>query len=711
MLEMRENEPLARYVGWRIGGPARFFAVARQVDEMRELIAWARERELPTFILGGGTNILIRDGGFHGMVIRNRAMSYRVDERGDAVMLYVESGAPMAGTARRMAGQGFGGLTWAEGLPGTIGGAIYGNAGCYGGDTAAVLLRATVLQPDGDVEEWECERFRYAYRASALKAAAHPAATPQDTTSARHGSPHVGPVVLAGVFELQREDPAKLAVEMAEIAAVRRSKTPSGSSCGSSFKNPPGTTAGRLLDLAGLKGTRVGGAVVSEIHANYIVNDGGASASDVLRLTDIMRERVLSAFGIELELEVQIVGEEPSARDGATRLQADEDARQQTETNERGRAVSKKRRVGVLFGGRNSEHEVSLTSARAVMRALDPSKYDIVPIGITKTGRWLWGGDPLLALEQAADPKLLSHTPEPGVVTSDSALVKTTGRLPGEITPVEQVDVIVPILHGLHGEDGTVQGLLELANVAYVGGGVLASAVGMDKGMMKAAFAAAGLPQVPYALVRRRDWEGAPHAVIEHIEATLRYPVFTKPANAGSSVGVTKCRDRDELRAGLELAATHDRRIIVEQGINAREIEVAVLGNDEPAASICGEVVPANEWYDYADKYLEGRTTYLIPAPLDQALADRIRRMAIDAFQAIDGAGLARVDFLLERETDAVFLNEVNTLPGFTAGSMYPKLWAASGLPYPALLDRLIQLAVERLHDPRLRAAGDGGRQ
>jgi D-alanine-D-alanine ligase len=275
--------------------------------------------------------------------------------------------------------------------------------------------------------------------------------------------------------------------------------------------------------------------------------------------------------------------------------------------------------------------------------------------------------------------------------------------LPDELTPVEQLDVIIPVLHGLHGEDGTLQGVLELAEVAYVGCGVLAAAVGMDKGIMKAAFAAAGLPQLPYLIVRRPDWERDSDAAVQAIEETLHYPVFTKPANAGSSVGVAKCRDRAQLMAGLDLAARHDRRLIVEQGIDAREIEVAVLGNDTPHASGCGEVVPGNEWYDYADKYLEGRTSYLIPAPLDPVLADRIRRMAVDAFKAIDGAGLARVDFLLDRATQAVYINEVNTLPGFTAGSMYPKLWEATGLPYDALLDRLIDLAIERHQNRRVR--------
>lgn len=382
--------------------------------------------------------------------------------------------------------------------------------------------------------------------------------------------------------------------------------------------------------------------------------------------------------------------------------------------------MNKKLRVGVIFGGRNSEHEVSLKSARSVMEALDKDKYDIVPVGIDKQGRWLAGSDPLLALEQAADPKLLGRDPQPGVVQLDVPLHRSEGRLPDAATPLDQVeqpdaaaleqrdvsnsslavaqrlDVIVPILHGMYGEDGTLQGLLDLAGTPYVGCGVLASAVGMDKGVMKAAFAAAGLPQVPYLLVRRSDWQRDHAPVLDQIEATLRYPMFTKPANAGSSVGVSKCRTRDELAVGLTAAALHDRRLIVEQGIDPRELEVAVLGNDDPQASVVGEILPANEWYDYADKYLDGRTAYRIPAPLDDALAQQVRDMAVAAFKAIDGSGLARVDFLLDKRTNQLYLNEVNTLPGFTQISMYPQLWQVSGLAYPQLLNQLIELAIKR---------------
>lgn len=369
--------------------------------------------------------------------------------------------------------------------------------------------------------------------------------------------------------------------------------------------------------------------------------------------------------------------------------------------------MTRKIRVGVLFGGQSGEHEVSLVSARAVMEGLDPEKYEVVPIGITKQGRWLAGGDPLAALEAMADPKLLpGGPPAPAAppqgqqavceVPSPATLMPVAGGQP-PAAQIPPLDVVFPVLHGPMGEDGTVQGLLELAGVPYVGCGVLASAVGMDKAMMKAAFAAAGLPVLPWLLVRRADLAPSRVAqVVEQIEAHMRYPVFVKPANLGSSVGITKAVDRQMLHAGLDLAAQYDRRIIVEQGIDAREIEISVLGNDEVEASVPGEVVPSNEWYDYEAKYLAGASRIVIPAPIGPALAEQVRAMAIRAFKAIDGAGLARVDFLLDRQTETLYLNEVNTMPGFTPISMYAKMWQASGLSYRALLDRLIELAFER---------------
>jgi D-alanine-D-alanine ligase len=367
-----------------------------------------------------------------------------------------------------------------------------------------------------------------------------------------------------------------------------------------------------------------------------------------------------------------------------------------------------KLRIGVLFGGQSGEHEVSLTSARAVMAALDRDRYDVVPIGITKDGRWLAGGDPLAALEAAADPLLLPAGSELRMTNealkkgqditdvTNAMLVSRPDAQFSILNAQSSIDVVFPVLHGPMGEDGTVQGLLELAGLPYVGCGVLASSVGMDKAMMKAAFAAAGLPQVPWLLVRRVDWRRDAAPVIEQIEASLRYPIFVKPANLGSSVGITRATDQAALRQGLDTAASYDRRIIVEQGVDAREIEVSVLGNDDPQASVPGEIVPSNEWYDYDAKYLGGESRILIPAPISPALADQTRAMAIQAFKAIDGAGLARVDFLLDRATEALYLNEANTMPGFTSISMYAKMWEASGMSYSALLDQLITLALDR---------------
>jgi D-alanine-D-alanine ligase len=370
--------------------------------------------------------------------------------------------------------------------------------------------------------------------------------------------------------------------------------------------------------------------------------------------------------------------------------------------------MSGKLRIGVLFGGQSGEHEVSITSARAVMAALDRDKYDVVPIGITKNGRWLAGGDPLAALSAAADPQLLPAAAELNTeheklpkdqniadITNTMLVAKPDSQF-SILNSQLSVDVIFPVLHGPFGEDGTVQGLLEIAGLPYVGCGVLASAVGMDKAMMKAAFAAAGLPMVPWLLVRRVDWQRDDARAIEQIETSLRYPMFVKPANLGSSVGITKATDHTTLRCGLEEAAHYDRRIVIEQGIDAREIEVSVLGNDDPLASVPGEIVPSNEWYDYSAKYLAGESRILIPAPIAPALAEQARTMAIRAFKAVDGAGLARVDFLLDRATETLYLNELNTMPGFTSVSMYAKMWEASGMTYSALLDRLIELALER---------------
>lgn len=370
--------------------------------------------------------------------------------------------------------------------------------------------------------------------------------------------------------------------------------------------------------------------------------------------------------------------------------------------------MGRKLRVGVLFGGQSGEHEVSLASARAVIAGLDPGRYDVVPIGITKDGRWLIGGDPLAALEAQADPHLLpagaGGSPSAAAAAPVAEAPSPTTLLPTAPVPpppehVPPLDVVFPVLHGPRGEDGTVQGLFELAGVPYVGCGVLASSVGMDKIMMKFAFAAAGLPLLPWQGLRRVDWRRNQQQVLEQVEAALGYPVFVKPANLGSSVGVSKAADRAAFERALHEAARYDRRIVVEQGIAAREIEVSVLGNDDPVASVPGEIVPSGEWYDYHAKYLGGESRMLIPAPITPEQAEEVRTLALRAFKAIDGAGLARVDFLLDRESGALYVNEVNTMPGFTPVSMYARMWEASGLPYPQLLDKLIALAMERHAD------------
>ncbi len=382
----------------------------------------------------------------------------------------------------------------------------------------------------------------------------------------------------------------------------------------------------------------------------------------------------------------------------------------------------KKLRVGVLFGGRSGEHEVSLLSAASVIDAMDKSKYEIIPIGITKEGGWVTSGHAqrLLRGSRESSRRLRAGDPEataPAAVLAkgSSIVVPPVPRADASsITPLEDatparrladnainVDVIFPVLHGTFGEDGTVQGLLELAEVAYVGAGVLGSACGMDKDVMKRLFAAAALPIVKHVTVLRSDWERDSDKVRRAIEQKLSYPVFTKPANLGSSVGIKKVHHRDELAAAIDHAAEFDRKIIVEQGVGgrhgkAREIEVSVLGNDQPMASVAGEIVPGHEFYDYSAKYLDEGSKLLIPARLSRNKQKRVRALAVRAFQAVDCAGLARVDFLMDPKSGKVYVNEINTMPGFTFISMYPKLWVASGIAYSELIDRLIDLALER---------------
>ena len=388
-----------------------------------------------------------------------------------------------------------------------------------------------------------------------------------------------------------------------------------------------------------------------------------------------------------------------------------------------------KLRVGILFGGRSGEHEVSLLSAASVLKSIDKDKYEVVPIGITKEGRWLTPAraERLLSGEhreesgrhlRAGDPEA---TPGAAVLSKGESVIvppvpQSHGLVPfersAEVTrshpaePSIDVDVIFPVLHGTFGEDGTVQGLLELADIPYVGAGVLGSAAGMDKDVMKKLFAATGLPIVKHVTILRGHWEQDRKAVMREIEKKLKYPVFVKPANLGSSVGISKAHDRKELGPAITMAASYDRKIVIEQGVGgkkqkARELEVAVLGNDDPEASIVGEIVPAAEFYDYRAKYLDEGSQLLIPAKISKKQMKGTQQMAVRAFQAVDGTGLARVDFLMDPKTQKIYLNEINTMPGFTSISMYPKLWAASGLGYAELIDRLIQLAMERHADKK----------
>jgi D-alanine-D-alanine ligase len=374
--------------------------------------------------------------------------------------------------------------------------------------------------------------------------------------------------------------------------------------------------------------------------------------------------------------------------------------------------MAKKLRVGILFGGRSGEHEVSLLSAASVLRAIDRKKFDLTPIGITREGRWLAAADANHLLNgdaSAVARRLRAGDPEatPGAKLLHEGIPTLLAPEPRSSTTLNQgqeksLDVVFPVLHGTFGEDGTIQGLFELAGIAYVGAGVLGSAAGMDKDVMKRLFVEARLPIVKHVTLLRADWEKNPRKAMATVERALRYPVFVKPANLGSSVGISKAHDRKELGPALALAAKYDRKLVVEQGVGgkkarAREFEVAVLGNDDPKASVVGEIVPGKEFYDYEAKYLSEGSVPVIPARLSRSETRRIREMAVAAFRACDLAGLARVDFLMEPVgKHRIFVNEVNTMPGFTQISMYPKLWEASGLCYTDLITRLIELALER---------------
>lgn len=376
-------------------------------------------------------------------------------------------------------------------------------------------------------------------------------------------------------------------------------------------------------------------------------------------------------------------------------------------------------RVGLVYGGRSGEHEVSLQTALAVLKSFDYSKYELIPFYITKTGQWRSG--PLLQAPPSAVAELQFNGA--GAEGADGGKAAAAGSTlapllqgmseralseEGAAVDGKAIDVMFPLLHGTFGEDGTIQGLFEMAGLPYVGAGVLASAVGMDKAAMKTMFAQAGLPQVGYRYFTRYQWNRDQEGELAGIEESLGYPCFVKPANLGSSVGVSKARNRSELISAIQEALRYDRKVVVEEFVDAREIEVSVLGNDDPRASVPGEIVSSGEFYDYKAKYIDGKSVMVIPAEIPPETAQSIREMAVRAFLSIDGSGLCRADFFVRRSDGAVFINEVNTLPGFTPFSMYPLMWKESGVSYAELLDTLIRLAIERFEEKQAIDYGSG---
>ena len=361
----------------------------------------------------------------------------------------------------------------------------------------------------------------------------------------------------------------------------------------------------------------------------------------------------------------------------------------------------KKIRVGIIFGGRSGEHEVSFCSASSIIKAINKDKYAVVPIGITKGGRWISPQDSELALQSGKiEGKntviLLNDSFSKSLVCIDN------NQKLDKSSALEKLDVIFPVLHGPYGEDGTVQGLLELANIPYVGAGVAASAISMDKDFMRMVFQQKGLPILKWMTIKRKEWQENKEKILSLVQNGFEYPLFVKPANLGSSVGITKVHKKEELEKAIDLASSYDRKILIERGLEeVREIECGVLGNDEPRASVVGEVKPAGEFYDYDSKYTEEGTQLIIPADLPDGVSQEVQRIALRAFKAVDAAGMARVDFFVSKKENKIYLNEINTIPGFTSSSMYPRLWEASGISYPELIDRLIQLALERHQDKK----------
>jgi D-alanine-D-alanine ligase len=362
---------------------------------------------------------------------------------------------------------------------------------------------------------------------------------------------------------------------------------------------------------------------------------------------------------------------------------------------------AKKLKVGIIFGGRSGEHEVSFCSASSIMKAINRNKYTVVPIGITKEGRWISPQESALALQSGriegkSTVILVNNSSGKGLISIDNHQEFKKETWEGKL------DVIFPVLHGPYGEDGTIQGLLELADIPYVGAGVAASAVSMDKELMKTIFKQKSLPVLKWLTIKRKDWQKDKEEILSLIQNTFEYPLFVKPTNLGSSVGITKVHRKEELEKAIDLASSYDRKILIEEGLEgAREIECSVLGNDKPQTSVVGEVKPAREFYDYDSKYIDQATQLIVPADLPENVSEKVRKIALCAFKAIDAAGMARVDFFVTKKENKIYLNEINTIPGFTSVSMYPRLWEASGVSYPELIDRLIQMALERYQDKK----------
>ena len=362
---------------------------------------------------------------------------------------------------------------------------------------------------------------------------------------------------------------------------------------------------------------------------------------------------------------------------------------------------TEKIKVGLIFGGRSGEHEVSFCSASSIIKTIDKDKYTVVPIGITKEGRWISPQDSELALQsgkiKGKSTVILLNDP------SGRALVRIDNNQRLEkSSALERLDVIFPVLHGPYGEDGTVQGLLELADIPYVGAGVTASAISMDKDLMKTIFKQKGLPILKWMTIKRKEWQKNKEKILSLVQDDFEYPLFVKPTNLGSSVGITKVHKKEELEKAIDLASSYDRKILIEEGLEeVREIECSVLGNDEPQVSVVGEVRPAGEFYDYDSKYIDKKTQLIVPADLPDGVSRKVQEIALRAFKAVDAAGMARVDFFVSKKENKIYLSEINTIPGFTSVSMYPRLWEASGIPYPDLIDRLIQLALERYQDKK----------